>query len=217
MIYKAFVIFLLFITTNAYGEEIKKNHLQPEWSVFLGHEWMTDYYSKVVNVFSNAYEGNVKFRTIITPSFNPEYAIGVRQEGDKYFAFKFTAKKNIWITIQKNKETISSDLSQIKLGLHKSEVAISEQIYKIIEVSWQKMLQNTQYPKKIFGGLDGISYHFTGSNLRTGWAWSPEPESQTGYLVKLTELLGQLTESKKQKDLETKLLNIGTRLIDSLE
>jgi len=216
------LIVLLLVATNAYGAEIQKNYLKPELSIFTGFAEITDYYSKLVKVFSRAYENKspenrIVIRVIVNPSFSSEYVIGIRQEGDKYIAFKLTAKENVWVNIQESREkTKSGGLPQKKIEVDISEMEVSEQTYKAIKTSWKKMIQNTKYPNELSGGLDGISYHFTDSNLRSGWAWNPEPESQTGYLVKLTELLGQLTESKEPKKIEIDLLNTATKLNDSL-
>lgn len=217
MISRIFFIILL-IATNVKGAEIQQNHLNPELSVFTDVVWLTDYYSRLVEIFSEAYDNNlpmnsILIRAIVTPSFKNEYAIGVRRQGDKYIAFKLTAEDSVWVKIRELSEKNKlGNLQQLKIGVNVSEMELSKQLYTSINKSWQKMIMNTKYPQNAMTGLDGISYHFTDSNLRSGRTWSPEPESQTGYLVKLTELLGQFTESQEPKKIEIKLLNTAAKL-----
>jgi len=217
------MIVLLLVTTNVHSTELLKNNLRPEISIFSGFEIVTSYYARLGAFFSNTQKNNSEYNrpklmAIINPSFRPEYAIGIRFESEKYIAFKFTAKDSIWVHIQESREkTNPTDFTPIQIGVNVTEKEISKQTFKVIEAAWKKMIMNTKYPEKHFSGLDGIAYHFMDGHFRTGWAWSPEPKSQTGYLVKLTELLGQFSESAETKKIENELLNIATVLFNSSE
>ena len=212
------IIFLILIASNVYAAEIKKDYLQPEISIFTGFRNITDYYSKVVQLFSNAYGPSVKIRTVVLPSFATEYAFGIRERDNRYYAFKLSAKSSIWVEYQETRgKTISDKSPQNEIEVQEAEAEISQQVYKNLADAWYKMLLRTKYPEEKFGGLDGTSYHFSSYEMRAGWAWSPEPNSQTGYLVKLTELLGQLAESKDSKAIEKNILNTTTRLMKNLK
>lgn len=212
------LIFFILITTNVYAAEIKKDYLQPDISIFTGFRNITDYYSEVVKLFSKAYGPTVRIRTVVLPSFATEYVVGIRERDNKYYAFKLSAKRSVWAEYyQRTQEkTISDKSNQAEIEVQENETEISQQVYKYLADSWRKMLLRTKFPEEKFGGLDGISYHFSSYEMRAGWAWSPDPNSQTGYLVKLAELLGQLAESKESKAIEKNILNTATRLMKTL-
>ena len=218
MIYRTIIILLL-ITTNVYATTIEKNHLEPALSVFTGFNIITEYQSDLVKLFSKAFDANVKIRTIVIPSFEPEYVIGIRERDNKYFAFKLSAKTQYWVVYRETKVEKTIDIaSQKKVEVSEAEVEITKQAYKILDESWHQMIRRTKYYNDTYGrGLDGTSYHFSASRLLTGYAWSPKPNTQTGYLVKLAELLGQLTEVKDSKNIEKQLIDTGTRLLRSLK
>ena len=215
MYYKT-IIFLILITTNVYAADIENNYLQPDISIFSGFRIVTDYYSKVVELFSKAYGPSIKIRTVVLPSFESEYVIGIREKENKYYVFKLSAKSSIWGEYQKTRDKKILDKSpQNEIEVQEAEAEISQQVYKILDECWHKMLQQIKY--KRLDGLDGTTYHFSTSDLLAGYAWSPNPNSQTGHLVKLTELLGQLAESKDQKAIEKQLMSAATTLIKTLK
>ena len=77
------LIVVFFISSSAFSADIKRNYLEPSFSIFIGLDFITNYHLRVVELFSKAYErkssnNEVKIRAIVTPSFSPEYVIGVR-------------------------------------------------------------------------------------------------------------------------------------------
>ncbi|MBA3034881.1 MAG: hypothetical protein FP814_00140 [Desulfobacterium sp.] len=56
-------ILLVCLSSNVYGDELKRNYLSTELSVFSGLTIVTDYYSCLVKIYSEAYEyDDVVFR-----------------------------------------------------------------------------------------------------------------------------------------------------------
>jgi len=195
---------------------MEKNQLEPDLSIFTGFRILTDYYSKVVQLFSKAYDPSVKIRTVILPSFEPEYVIGIREKENKYYAFKLFAKKHLWAEYQKGRDkTILDNSPQREIEVQESQVEISPQVYRILDECWHKMLQKIEYKQP--HGLGGTTYHFSTFDMLAGRAWSPNPNSQTGYLVKLTEQLGELTESNDSKTIEKTIQNTAKSLLNSLK
>jgi len=155
----------------------------------------------------------------VTPSFEPEYVVGIREHKQKYYAFKLSTKGSIWWDYDSKRQNkkIPAGLQQ-DLTVREAEVQISEQLYKTLHEAWNKMIIKTAYYEDTYSrGLDGVTYHFSISPLRAGFAWSPHPNSQTGYLAKLSELLGTLSESKDSKKLEKELSNTAEILLKSLK
>ena len=212
---KALIIALL-LTTNVYAAGITKDNLEPDLSIFTGFRIVTDYYSNVVTFFSKAFAPSVKLRAVVLPSFVAEYVTGIRERDNKYFAFKLTAQSQLWGEYQRKRNNMNASAPK-EIEVHESEVEISQKTYKLLDVVWRKMILNTKYYEDTFGrGLDGTSYHFSISNLHAAQTWSPKPNTQTGYLVKIADQLGQYAESKNRK-LEKELLDTTKKLMKSLK
>ncbi len=85
--------------------------------------------------------------------------------------------------------------------------AISESLVKDIHFVWIEMLLASRYSRSSSMGRDGVTYHFSGRNyffeeesddlkvlMRFNGAysaqvWSPEPNTKTGLLVEISDLL----------------------------
>ncbi len=76
----------------------RSDHLKPEDSLFSG-VFLHKYTEMVLDAFSEVYAENVEVRTIVLPSFKPEYAVGIRKEKDVYSIFHFEPKKQYWLYI----------------------------------------------------------------------------------------------------------------------
>ncbi len=209
-------ILIVLLLNTAYASELKRNSLSTEISPFSGVTIVTDYYTYLVKIFSKAYRMHkVQLKAVVTPSFRPEYMIGVRQSGNKYYAFKRAPAKSIWAAYEdaRQQKALNSFLD-INFDIKEAEVEISRDMFAAIENPWTTMTQEAKHQD--IRGLDGTTYHFS-SGLVTASTWSPEPESHAGYLAKIVELLGQLTEIEDKGKIEKNILETATRLSESLK
>jgi hypothetical protein len=207
------------MASNAVAAAIEKDHLEPPISAFTYVPIVTDYRADIVKIFKKAYDPSVRIKAFVLPSFSQEYVIGIRERENKYYAFKLSVKEQYWtiyheIYINKTKDITAKG----KVELSECEATISKRAYEILNQAWHKMILKTQYYNDTHRrGLDGTSYYFISSPMLIGYTWSPEPITQTGYLVNLSELLGQLAESKGSKQIEKKIIETGTQLLKSLK
>lgn len=68
------------------------------------------------------------------------------------------------------------------------------------------MLYAAHYSRGPTHGHDGETYHFSakgwGRHYIAGYTWSPDPETQTGKLVKLTELMSDYCHDAEPETLD---------------
>ncbi len=219
---KIFVITLLYISVANAGE-----HLEPEDSLFTGL-FMQGYESLVIEYLSEAKEKDVRVKVLVFPSFSAEYALGIKENNNKYFIFQVRPKIQIWahrrmILMKKEQKraleagesvNYADELSELESGLPqdpmkiekiKCKTEISSRLAESIIAVWKKMLFETKYKKKEGFGLDGTTYHFSmkvGYKNMAGKVWSPNKKSKTGKLVSLTESMSKVCDSDSSDSTE---------------
>jgi hypothetical protein len=154
------------------------------------------------------------------------YAVGLRTTEGSFEAFVLEPSSNIWATelltmyetgklkafdlkgkeiplkddedYKKLKEATPADYRTIKSVRHARP--ISKVVAERIASLWETMLLGVTHPKEPVLGADGVTYHFSRwVHLRgelSGHIWSPEPESKTGRLAKLADVLADFARGK---------------------
>lgn len=181
---KIFIILIMFLISNS---SFAADHLVPEESQFTGI-FLPQYYGKVLEVYSETNDENVIARTIVFPSFSPEYALAIKKEDDKYVVVHLQTKNQVWSGY--NETENGRDYN-----VNRCEKVINSDLAKRILAIWKIMLLNTKYNEDPISGLDGTTYHFSmRSHNRYGWsfagkAWSPEENSKVGLYVDISDRL----------------------------
>lgn len=218
-IQRAVLIALIGIAQSAPAQD----HLIPDTDVLVCPD---SYLMKVRDVFARAFDDGVTSRAVVLPSFEVEYAIGLRKTKEGIEAFALKASSSIWDVqllkeyeegkvqevsqdgrtvpyeksegYRKLKKSTPSDHRKIKTELRTRP--IPKDLAEKINVFWREMLLNVEHPAKMDEGLDGVTYHFSawvlGRGDLSGHVWSPEPDSKTGRLVALTEALADYASGK---------------------
>ncbi len=104
-------------------------------------------------------------------------------------------------TIVKLKREVPQDFRQIKVT-EKSE-AIDAETARLLANVWSKMLLSARHPEQSTLGCDGVTYHFSMSipehGIASGKVWTPSPETRTGMLSSLGELVAAYVDAPSEK------------------
>lgn len=232
---------LLFIslTQFVYASE----NLEPEESQFSG-EFMGDYTHLVLSYLGAAYDEDVLVRLIGFPSFSPEYALWIQEKDGKYRIAYESPEMQLWgyqmmpLIEQGSVQVMNDDGEFVKdeEGLKELESKypkktediprnsckkdIDKELADKIVFIWQEMLLQTKYTKDLIMGLDGEAYHFSGRvngfGNYAGKVWSPRPESKTGKLVEISNLMSNFC-LKGNRKIKKELIKKVTLLSKELQ
>jgi hypothetical protein len=200
-----------------------QEHLVPDVDVFVdpdNHKLM------MRHVFARAFEDGVTLRVLVTPSFQKEYAAGLRRVDQQVEVFVLEPSVQIWnlelirmyesgeigplhddgneVPLERNpayqklKKETPSDYRKIKA--ERRSRPIPEDLASQMEKLWAQMLLNVQHPAEDDDGLDGTTYDFSGRvrgrGTLSGHIWTPEPTSKTGRLTALAETMADYARAK---------------------
>jgi hypothetical protein len=193
---------------TAYNRAILEGqqNLEPEAGKLAG---VDDRYDRqVLSLFIKGYEQDVIFRMICIPSFTPEWLVGIRKTEGKYTAFILRPEKHIWREFisreSSNDAEIGKHLSQIPVN-EKSE-AIDAETAELLSDVWSAMLLSVRHPRERNCGHDGTIYHFSMEIPKRGTAggtiWEPSPDTRTGLLSSLGELIAVYIDASPRKKQE---------------
>ncbi len=208
---KYLLLSLLLISGSAHSVD----HLVPEESIYSGGFYLEDYNKLVAYYLRDAYAQNVNLRVIVTPSFSPEYALGVKHSEGRHQIFYMAPEIHLWgyqmmpMMESGAVQTLSEDgewtknedgLAELR-NLYPDdpddiprvycEADIPAQTASSLEQIWMTLLKGVKYPDSASQKRDGETYHFSmpvqGFTAMAGSAWSPKPESTLFGLVALTK------------------------------
>ncbi|WP_444942389.1 hypothetical protein [Microbulbifer sp. ZKSA004] len=232
------IFIIWFISSTAFASE----HLEPEDSQF-SRELFGGYTHLVLSYLGSAYEEDVIVRLIGFPSFSPEYVLGIKQNDKENYIFFESPKMQLWgyqmmplmeegsVKVMNDEGEFVKDeagLKELESQYPKSpqeiprircKKEIRQELADKIQYVWQEMLYETRYPRDFSMGADGQTYHFSAKmfgNLNyAGKVWSPSPESKTGKLVRISDLMvDYCLEGKRRirKELEKKVSTFKVEL-----
>lgn len=184
------------------------------------------YGQKAREVFANAFEVGVTSRAIVFPSFEVEYAVGLRKTKEGVEVFVLRASSSIWevelremhedgtlrvldedgkpVPLDQNEEYQElkkrTPPDHRKIKVNQRAQPIPADLAAQIDAIWHLMLRNSRQHRHTGVDCDGITYHFSALAPRgrrlSGHVWSPEEDSKTGRLVALTETLADFASGK---------------------
>jgi hypothetical protein len=184
------------------------------------------YGQKAREVFAKAFEAGVTSRAIVFPSFEIEYAVGLRKTKKGVEAFVLRASSSIWEVefremhedgrmrvvdedgkpvpldqdeeYQELKKRTPSDHRKIKVDQRARPIPAD--FAAQIDAIWHVMLRNARQHRHTGFDCDGITYHFSAlvppGRRLSGHVYCPEEDSKTGRLVALTETLADFASGK---------------------
>lgn len=203
-------------------------HLVPERSVFADRfllEFHLEYDTMVVSALEQAFTRDVRVRAIVQPSFEPEYAVGIKERENGYRVFCLRPEIRLWDYVelkmmkagivrvgsisdpdgvretQKEIEKLEASLPanfrdvKIKSG----DVEIAPDLARVLVAIWETMLRETRYdppPRVVY--TDGVSYHFSmrsDNQDLAGLVQIPPLASTTGLLVNVVETMRLVCDS----------------------
>ncbi|HEX5418750.1 MAG TPA: hypothetical protein VFY39_02005 [Gammaproteobacteria bacterium] len=155
-----------------------EDHLTPEDMQFRTYHDQVDY------VLRDAFAPDVALRAIVYPSLFPEYAVGVKKDGDAYRIFSRSASKKMWLNtviqsmkrrqitasgpdgtddtqeqIEELEKSLPGDPEDVSAA-DRCEVALGVPLATRLAAVWKTMLLGTGARTSPNRGLDGETYHF---------------------------------------------------------
>jgi len=176
---------VLFVSVSRAGDQFP--HLTPCEDVLSDYQFRVDYHLSVRKILYASLSRDPYFRMTVLPSFTPEWVVEIQDPIREVATVKYAVVDGkIW----------SNDAPE-KLRVIERSIQISSELAQLLKQLLDKHLDGVRYAYSESLGLDGTTYHFsnfrTGIGVRTGQTWSPEPQWPTDRLVKVTELLRDLT------------------------
>ncbi len=199
-------------------------HFVPEDSQFTRADLpaqatsLAPYHEMVITVLRDAFADDVRARVIGSPSFTPEYALGIRERAGAYSIFHMQSNAQLWSyenlrmlrelpagyapgheseiadAIAEYESELPVDYHQVET-VARCEAAISPELGERLLGLWEAMLLETHYGETPSLGPDGTDYHFSMTShgrLLAGKVWDPVPASKTGAMVSITETMRNL-------------------------
>jgi hypothetical protein len=210
-----------------------QDHLVPKANAFVQPD---PYLLKVRHIFAQALEEGVILSALVLPSFQDEYAVGLRVEGEAVEAFVLEPSSRIWDTelvrLFENGEIRQYDLEGKKVPPEKSMTLkklkartpadyrnikatrrarpIPGELAVEIRAIWTTTLLDARRPAESSEVVDGVTYHFSAWLQRrreiSRRVHSPDPESRTGRLTSLADAMRDYARGKADLSPLTKKL-----------
>jgi hypothetical protein len=205
----------LYATAALAGE-----HLEPERSDFASYD------STVATVLKSAFERDVRARAVVEPSFQSEFAVGVKEESGAFRVFFLQPSAQVWqytlLQMMKKRQVTSTtpdhvdntarEIARIEASLpadpkdlkvEQCEIAIDATLGARLVTLWKTILSQVK-AQPPDNGIDGVIYHFSmavdGHEL-AGQAWSPPKSSDAGMMVDIAYAMREACKTKNQSEI----------------
>jgi hypothetical protein len=178
----------------------------------------TQYDAMVRRVLARSFLPEVSIRMLCLPSFETEWATGLRNTDNGTVAFFERAKDSVWSTrhfeLERSGQIRAYDSNGRELSMAERypkggprletiaveylEVHVDRETTDLLREVWSSALADTRIPDPGDGdlGLDGVSYYFSkGPQTALGRAWSPEKDSAMAALVAVSNRLADLART----------------------
>ena len=151
-------------------------HLEPDSSMLAGGtQNVTGKDEKIVAALKGAFDNDVVARAVVTTAFQPDYAVGVKEDGGAYSVFYDTGKR--------------------------CEIAVDAGLgARLVEV-WKTMLSQVGPAGEAPMGQDGATFHFSmrdDFHVAGGQVWSPPQGSKTSMFVVISRTMTKLCVSRDE-------------------
>jgi hypothetical protein len=139
---------------------------------------LQDYFQKVDRTMDEAATATHQLSITVFPSFSQEW--GIRIDGLSIYLVEFGS--SLW----------ANSSAEIKPVVYRATLG-QELIMRLLQ-RFGTAVANAHKADKV--GLDGVGYRFLLRGIGCGQTWSPEPSSEDGRLIQITELLAEYAPSK---------------------
>jgi hypothetical protein len=175
-----------------------------------------------------------KCQLVVVPSFGPEWAVYLtRPEGSAPELVSRRISEPLWAAMTTiisdngkkssyslGPEAQSTAIKRLKIEVDSSQAVITGETADVLEAVWSEMLERVRYPRKDWGGVDGVRYHVShwsqDHGFRSGQTWSPTEGSRPYGLVKLAEQMHAFAQTPS-KDGEERLQAAASALLSALQ
>ncbi len=204
---KALRVFIFLLT--AFTSASAQDHLEPENSIFSefssrgGYYGFHKYHDDVLTVLREAFANGVVARAIVFPSFEPEFAVVIRKEDDRYTILHLEPEKQIWSSwheryddigrLAPSPETKDSNERDTpsEINVRRCEMPIPNDLGEALTDLWVTMLRQTRFPNRRGIGLDGVTFHFSAEDIDgrqwlAGKIWTPRGDTATAKFAEIT-------------------------------
>ncbi len=178
------LLFIMFFVVTSATKVRAQDHLVPEQSM-LSDPLHGDYYLMISDVFKEAYGSDVLLRSVVLPSFRPEYVVFLKKQGGQYNLILLSLELQLYSyenlkdmksgrsKVIEEDGTERLDAEGIKLlesiypedykdvEILRKEILIEKEVADQMVRIWQDHLLNTKHTLENFGSIDGVSYHFS--------------------------------------------------------
>lgn len=177
---------------------------------------LADYESNVRLVLGDSFRPGVVLRAIVYPSFQPEYAVGLRSApggGKEIFAVR--PELQIWgfslvelmeagavyAMAPDGTDSTEEQLARLRdglpadpraLGVVRCSVPADERLAGAVTAAWRRMLEGVRPRDRRPAGLDGVRYSFamdSGGRTLAGMVWEPRRGSRAEALAQLASAI----------------------------
>jgi hypothetical protein len=185
------------------GVASAEDHLTPE------DKFDQVYQATVKSVFGAAYGPDIRARAVIEPSFQREFAGGVKETGGHYSVFMLTPSKQIWAgNLLEEQQTAPKTVK-----VTACEIPIKQGDGARMVAVWKTVLSRVT-PGQRELGTDGETGHYSmtvdGHEL-AGQAWEPEENSEAGMMRSIAYAIHDACEANDKREL-TKIEPLLDRL-----
>jgi hypothetical protein len=196
----AFTLLLLASTLPAtYGQD-SEQHLEPVQSIFSIPNYQFEYYSKVRQILAKDLSDYPELSFLTMPSFTEEKLLTIeKKQGSEKFQICYSiAQERIWYS--KNRDKVKAKI--IKKEIDSVSVNAVKKLYA-------KAINNARFIHKDLIGFDGTTFYFfvaMNREGRTAKVWSPDKNSTSGRLVKISNQIIELVLDKSKVEFPAKLM-----------
>ncbi len=215
-----FLIFICLLLATIIVKSQDLDNLKPDASTLTDFDFHSDYKSKIRKILLADLSEFPIARTIVCPSFEPEFAVSIEtkknkngkgyDDSKKYIILR-TCNPSIWSSFQRNND--SSIVST-------KEILIDSTFSQAVESLFKTALSKARFSLKPTSGLDGTNYYFITTimfeGVHCGYTWSPDSVSKMYGLCQISELLRDYCETNDAK-IKNEIINKSNKLIGRFE
>ncbi len=167
---------------------------------------LENYYRVIKKHLISAEEGWFMSRFWVLPSWEKEYFIGTKREGEEVFIIYREPEKQIWSAAD-TYDDYTPKIVEIKQRISKESLLSLNLLIEVavINARFDQEIRSDKNCFEVTIGTDGTSYFFSSSIdfwPKTATIWSPRQNSVTGELIGILEEVIVLVKTRERDSIE---------------
>jgi hypothetical protein len=180
----------------------------------------------VRSVLKDVYRPDIRLRTIVEPSFQPEFAVALEGAPGHFAIVAIRPEKQVWSYVilgmikrgevgylgPNGEDQREDTIRQLEAGLppdpaalrlDRCTVPVTNALAADLIAAWERMLRDVRTDSRL--GLDGTTFHFsmeTDTTSLVGKIWSPDRGSRTEKLVTVVLEMQAYCQTKDELHLD---------------